>query len=52
MIQIWQIKYEMEEITATTKYVKKTLSINFSRSANHGLGVLRVSIVHFLSKPK
>jgi len=42
--------YEIAEITTPTKYFKEASSINFRRSTKYGLGVLRVSIVHFLSK--
>jgi glycosyltransferase involved in cell wall biosynthesis len=42
--------YEIAEVTTPTKYFEEASSINFRRSAKYGLGVLRVSIVHFLSK--
>lgn len=42
--------YEIAEVTTPTKYFEEASSINFKRSAKYGLGVIRVSIVHFLSK--
>lgn len=42
--------YEIAEITCPTKYFEEASSINFSRSAKYGLGVIRVSIGHMFSK--
>lgn len=42
--------YEIAEVTTPTKYFEEASSINFKRSAKYGLGVLRVSLIHFLSK--
>ncbi len=42
--------YDIAEVTCPTKYFAEASSINLSRSAKYGLGVIRVSIVHFLSK--
>lgn len=42
--------YEIAEITTPTKYFKEASSINFKRSVKYGLGVLGVSINHFLAK--
>ncbi len=42
--------YEIAEVTTPTKYFEEASSINFKRSTRYGLGVLRVSILHFLSK--
>lgn len=42
--------YEIAEVTTPTKYFEEASSINFKRSAKYGLGVLRVSFIHFLSK--
>ncbi len=42
--------YEIAEVTTPTKYFDEASSINLIRSTKYGLGVLRVSIVHFLSK--
>lgn len=48
-----QIVYEgfdIAEVTCPTKYFEEASSINFVRSSKYGLGVLRVSIVHFFNK--
>ena len=50
LAQILYAGYEMGEITCPTKYFEESSSINFTRSVVYGLGVLRVSIVYFLSK--
>lgn len=38
------------EISCPTKYFAEASSINFSRSVTYGLGVLRVSLMHFLQR--
>lgn len=48
--QIFMKNYEIAEITCPTKYFEEASSINFSRSAKYGLGVLRVSVQHRLHK--
>lgn len=48
--QIFMKGYEIGEITCPTKYFEEASSINFRRSAQYGLGVLRVTIVHVLHK--
>lgn len=48
--QIFMAGYEIAEITCPTKYFEEASSINFSRSVTYGLGVLKVSIGHFLHK--
>lgn len=48
--QIFMKGYQIAEITCPTKYFEEASSINFSRSMKYGLGVLRVSVVHFLHK--
>jgi len=48
--QIFMKGYQIAEITCPTKYFPEGSSINFSRSIKYGLGVLRVSCVHFLHK--
>jgi glycosyltransferase involved in cell wall biosynthesis len=48
--QIFYAGYEIGEITCPTKYFEDASSINFKRSVIYGLGVLRVSVVYFLSK--
>jgi glycosyltransferase involved in cell wall biosynthesis len=42
--------FEIAEITCPTKYFEEASSINFKRSAIYGLGVLKVSLEHRLSK--
>lgn len=42
--------YHIAEVTCPTKYFEEASSINFRRSAIYGLGVLRVSISHFLQR--
>lgn len=42
--------FDIGEVTCPTKYFEEASSINFRRSAKYGLGVLRVSIVHFFCK--
>lgn len=48
--QIFMKGYQIAEITCPTKYFEEASSINFSRSVKYGLGVLRVSWVHFLHR--
>lgn len=48
--QIFMAGYEIGEVTCPTKYFEEASSINFSRSAKYGLGVLRVSLTHRLHK--
>jgi len=50
--QIFMKGYEIAEVTCPTKYFEEASSINFKRSSIYGLGVLRVSIQHFLHKRK
>ncbi len=50
--QIFMKGYQIAEITCPTKYFEEASSINFSRSMKYGLGVLRVSVVHFLHKKR
>ncbi|MBK7094071.1 MAG: glycosyltransferase family 2 protein [Saprospiraceae bacterium] len=42
--------FHIAEVTTPTKYFEEASSINLRRSIKYGLGVLRVSFVHFLSK--
>lgn len=42
--------YDIGEVTCPTKYFEEASSINFKRSTQYGLGVLRVSLVHVLNK--
>lgn len=48
--QIVYAGFDIGEVTCPTKYFEEASSINFARSAKYGLGVLRVSVVHFLCK--
>jgi glycosyltransferase involved in cell wall biosynthesis len=48
--QIFMADFEIAEITCPTKYFDEASSINFKRSAQYGLGVLRVSFTHFFYK--
>ncbi|MGC4057476.1 MAG: hypothetical protein QM743_05045 [Chitinophagaceae bacterium] len=48
--QIFMNGFEIGEVTCPTKYFEEASSINFKRSAQYGLGVLRVSLTHFLHK--
>lgn len=42
--------YEIAEVTCPTKYFEEASSINFRRSMVYGIGVLTVSLKHFLCK--
>ncbi|MFA6151138.1 MAG: glycosyltransferase family 2 protein [Chitinophagaceae bacterium] len=48
--QIFMNGYDIAEVTCPTKYFEEASSINFKRSAQYGLGVLRVSFTHFFHK--
>jgi glycosyltransferase involved in cell wall biosynthesis len=48
--QIFMNGFEIGEITCPTKYFDEASSINFKRSMEYGLGVLRVSFTHRLHK--
>lgn len=48
--QIIYHRYHIAEVTCPTKYFDEASSINFKRSAQYGMGVLRVSISHWLQK--
>lgn len=48
--QICWKDYQIAEVTCPTKYFKEASSINLRRSIKYGLGVLRVSVLYFLSK--
>lgn len=50
MSQIIYKGFDIGEVTCPTKYFEEASSINFRRSVKYGLGVLRVSLNHFLSK--
>jgi len=42
--------FDIGEVTCPTKYFDEASSINLSRSITYGLGVLRVSLCHFLQR--
>ena len=48
--QIIYADFGIAEVTCPTKYFEEASSINFKRSVKYGLGVLRVSLNHFLQK--
>jgi glycosyltransferase involved in cell wall biosynthesis len=48
--QIIYAGFDIGEVTCPTKYFDEASSINFRRSVTYGLGVLRVSICHFLQR--
>lgn len=48
--QVFMNGYEIGEVTCPTKYFDEASSINFSRSVQYGLGVLRVSVIHRLHR--
>ncbi len=48
--QIIYKKFQIAEISCPTKYFDEASSINFNRSVKYGLGVLKVSIKHFLQR--
>ena len=52
LAQIFYKGFEIAEITCPTKYFDEASSINFSRSVQYGLGVLKTSLQYFFSKNK
>jgi glycosyltransferase involved in cell wall biosynthesis len=48
--QIFYAGFQIAEVTCPTKYFDEASSINFSRSVTYGLGCLKVSLIHRLSK--
>jgi len=50
LAQICHAGYEIAEITCPTKYFEEASSINISRSAKYGMGVIWTSILFFLQK--
>ena len=48
--QIFYKGYDIGEVTCPTKYFDEASSINFRRSSIYGLGVLRTSVLYFLTK--
>lgn len=50
LAQIIYADFSIAEVTCPTKYFPEASSINFRRSMKYGLGVLRVSLQHFLQR--
>lgn len=50
--QIFHKGYEIAEITCPARYFSEASSINFRRSLKYGAGVLKVSVLYFLSRNK
>lgn len=48
--QIVYAGFDIAEVTCPTKYFEEASSINFMRSSTYGLGVLRVSMSHWLQR--
>ncbi len=48
--QIIYAGFHIAEVTCPTKYFEEASSINFRRSVKYGLGVLRVSTLHFFQR--
>ncbi len=48
--QIIYADIPIAEVTCPTKYFKEASSINFARSTQYGLGVLKVSMMHFMQR--
>ncbi len=48
--QIVHAGFDIAEVTCPTKYFEEASSINFQRSAKYGMGVLRVSLMHFFQR--
>lgn len=48
--QIIYAGFDIAEVTCPTKYFEEASSINFKRSLQYGMGVLRVSLCHFLQR--
>jgi len=50
--QILMKGYVISEVSCPTRYFEEASSINFPRSVKYGLGILRVSLQHFLHRNK
>jgi glycosyltransferase involved in cell wall biosynthesis len=48
--QIIYAGFHIAEVTCPTKYFEEASSINFRRSVRYGLGVLNVSMAHFMQR--
>jgi glycosyltransferase involved in cell wall biosynthesis len=52
LAQIFYKGHEIAEITCPTKYFEEASSINFKRSLQYGIGVVKTSFQYFLAKNK
>jgi len=52
LAQIIESGFTIAEVSCPTRYTAESSSISFKRSVKYGLGVLRVSLVHFLHRKK
>ena len=50
--QIFYKGFQIGEVTCPTKYFEEASSINLKRSITYGMGVIKVSILYFLTKIK
>ncbi len=50
--QIFYNNFEIAEVTCPTKYFEEASSINLKRSITYGFGVLKVSMLYFLTRIK
>ncbi|MBC7607241.1 MAG: glycosyltransferase family 2 protein [Burkholderiales bacterium] len=50
LAQVFYKGFEIAEITCPTKYFEEASSINFKRSIQYGVGVLKTSLAYFLDK--
>ena len=50
--QIFMAGYEIAEVTCPSKYFEDASSINFGRSVRYGMGVLLVSLMHWVVQRK
>jgi glycosyltransferase involved in cell wall biosynthesis len=50
LAQVMYFGFKVGELSCPTKYFPEASSINFKRSVEYGLGVLRVSLTYFLCK--
>ena len=50
--QIIYAGFDIAEVTCPTKYFEEASSINLTRSVRYGVGVMRVSLCHFLQRMK
>ena len=48
--QITYHGFDIAEVTCPTKYFEEASSINLQRSTVYGLGVLKVSVMHFFQR--